>query len=275
MDTTLVVSSLCSAAIGFALGYLAARYYLRTPGNPQPTSIDCVNGKIYGRMSPPGAGEPDRFHVCLYASQPSPLPSQPHSGCTVCTHAWTGPDFVLTGVPFTCTPGMTVYVMVFAEYGGRHYGAGAEFRCDSGSGAVTAGGGGGGGVATPLFRIAPRQYRLTFGQLLDADPTWLRELGAAAPVVLAHAQGGRDADRSCCWEATSAAGVRCRLVVAASCCADGARGDLTLSIPENGESARELTYRTDCWNFTGHNRLALAQPSDPDGLPRTLTITPA
>jgi hypothetical protein len=273
MDTTLVVSSLCSAAIGFALGYLAARCYLRTPGNPQPTSIDCVNGKIYGRMSPPGASEPNRFHVCLYASQPSPLPTQPHSGCTVCSHTWSGPDFVLTGVPFTCTPGMTVYVMVFAQYGGNHYGAGAAFTCDAGSGAVTAGGGG--GAAAPLFRIAPRQYRLTIGHLLAGDPGWLRELGATAPVVLAHADRGRDDDRWCCWEATSAAGVNCRLVVAGGCCSDRASGKLTLSIPENGEAAQQLTYRTDYWNFTGHNRLALAAAGLKGDLPRTMTITPA
>lgn len=271
MDTTLVVSSLCSAAIGFALGYLTARYFLRTPGNPQPTAIDCVTGKIYGRISPPGASEPDRFHVCLYASQPSPLPSHPHSGCTVCSHTWSGPDFVLTGVPFTCTPGMTVYVMVFAEYGGSHYGAGAEFTCDAGSG----GGGGGGGAATPLFRIAPRQYRLTLGQMLEGDPVWLRELGAAGPVLLANRSGGSAEDRSSSWESTSAGGVMCRLVVAAGCCPDAANGELTLAIRENGEPAKQVVYRTDYWNFTGHNRLALAQPAEPDGLPRTLTIAPA
>jgi hypothetical protein len=95
------------------------------------------------------------------------------------------------------------------------------------------------------------------------------------PVVLAHAAGGRDGDRSCRWETTTPSGVACRLVVAASCCSDRAAGELTLAVPENGEPAQHVVFQCESWDFTGHNRMALSRPTSAARLPRALTISPA
>lgn len=277
MNTTHLLVAIFSAAAGFAAGYLYARFLSPrrgTEGIPDADTVDCFAGEIKGHLDPANCDEPEEYRAKIYScmstiENPLMVP--------VATNHATAPNFHLKNVPRESGATGCCLVVIWVKYGGTIKPAVQEvFHCGggSGSGSVAAAGGGGGATA-PLFRIAPRQYRLTLGQMLEGDPAWLREAGTGGQVVLAHAAGGRDGDRSCCWEATTPSGVACRLVVAASCCSDRASGELTLAVPENGEPAQQVVFQCESWDFTGHNRLTPSRPASAAGLPGALTISPA
>jgi hypothetical protein len=276
MDFTNVVVALIAATAGFAAGYLFAVYTRPrgTDGVPDPDTVDCFGGVIQGHLDPANCDEPEDWRAKIYSctstiDDPNTLPPVTHLG--------TAPNFKLSGVPRESGATGCCLVVVWVKYRGAFKPAVQEvFHCGGGSGSpAIAAAGGGGSLSAPLFRLAPRQYQLSVGQLLQTDPAWLRALGAQEPVVLSCASGPTEIGRSSCWSAKSTTGIECRLVVSAGCCSNAATGELTLHVPDNGRAAQRLVYVTNDWNFTGHNRVSLAQPAPAADLPRTLTITPA
>lgn len=266
---------LAFVVIGVAL-YFALRAPRGIKGTPVPDTVDCANGFVTGHMNPNTSEQPTKFYAYIFDDETAAAPAAPDPGW-VATHKFvpgTSVNFELSGVSGDAGASGMVLVVIWAEFadGSRTKGQ-AVLPCGSGSGGTTTSpGGGGGNLMAPLFRIAPQQYQLTTGQLLGTDPAWLRELGTR-PITLDHVREQR-AVGAVCWRARSPSGVECQLVVTA-CCGGQPSGELTLHVPANGRPAQQITYRTDYWNFTGHNRVSLAQPGTDDDLSRTMTIAPA
>jgi len=261
--------------IGVALyfAFLAPRGF---KGTPVPDTVDCSNGFVTGHMNPNTSEQPTKFYAYIFDDETATAPASPDPGWAA-THKFVpgiSVNFELSGVQGDAGASGTVLVVIWAEFADGTVKRGqAVLSCGSGSGSIASGpGGGGGNLMAPLFRIAPQQYQLTTGQLPGMDPAWLRELGAS-PVTLGHVREQRT-DGAACWEARSASGVECRLVITA-CCEGQPSGELTLDVPANGRPEHQITYRTNSWNFTGDNRVSLAQPGADDDLPRTMTIAPA